>query len=374
MATTRMTTAAIAALALAGCGGDEQDNRGLRALHCVDPVDNRYTGSIGLLSTEGLLDLDRNYVDYYSGYVSNGTISFDIHSTSSVISFADFTYSAKSTISNSGTLLINEGPATRARKDGIQIGLDGDIDLEIVPPESGSCVLARNPEAPEVLFIISDGLPDYDTSGFPNSESPNAVTASQRVFRVPAIPSPAAQVTELSANAFDGVLLNGVLIQHRENLCVGADCGLPYSANPMHAPALHGMDEHHAHTLPDGTYHYHGDPRDLYIDDGTLSGIIGLAADGYPIFGPWFDEEGVVRKATSSYQLKSGSVTTEAGEYFYNGTYTEDYQYVADSGDLDECNGMEIGGQYGYYITDTFPYIMNCLRGTPDSSFGFPTP
>ena len=49
---------------------------------------------------------------------------------------------------------------------------------------------------------------------------------------------------------------------------------------------------------------------------------------------------------------------------------TQDYEYVAGSGDLDECNGR-VGvtpefpnGTYHYYITDTFPFIQRCVKGT----------
>ncbi len=368
MATTRLTGIIIAALALAGCGGSSQDDPATRSLTCVTPVDNRYASSPMSLAP---LVVDQ---ELFQGGLYFGPAFYLDSSATLVLSSNITSFTLGDPDAFSGIITVTGKSAPRARKDGIQIGIGSGLDVEIIPPESGSCILGLDPENPELVYILSDGVPDYSTSSFPNSENPNEVFPWQRLFRVPATPAPAEQITELSANSFDGVLLNGVLVQLRETGCAGADCGLPFSANPMHAPAMYGMDEHHAHTLPDGTYHYHGDPRDLYIDDGTLSGIIGLAADGYPIFGPWFDDEGIIRKATSSYQLKSGSVMTEAGEYFYNGTYAEDYQYVADSGDLDECNGMEIGGQYGYYVTETFPYIMNCLRGTPDSSFSFQNP
>lgn len=43
------------------------------------------------------------------------------------------------------------------------------------------------------------------------------------------------------------------------------------------------------------------------------------------------------------------------------------------SGDLDECNGRvgdtPLHGQtYTYFLTDTFPYMPRCFRGTPDPS------
>lgn len=30
---------------------------------------------------------------------------------------------------------------------------------------------------------------------------------------------------------------------------------------------------------------------------------------------------------------------------------------------------MTIDGKYAYYVTDTFPWVINCFKGTPDPSF-----
>ena len=30
---------------------------------------------------------------------------------------------------------------------------------------------------------------------------------------------------------------------------------------------------------------------------------------------------------------------------------------------------MSIGGAYGYYVTDTYPWVLGCFKGTPDTSF-----
>ena len=60
--------------------------------------------------------------------------------------------------------------------------------------------------------------------------------------------------------------------------------------------------------------------------------------------------------------------------------YTVDYEYVSCLGDLDECNGVERqvtiptaeGSKtfdYFYVITDSFPQISRCFKGTPDVSF-----
>ena len=52
----------------------------------------------------------------------------------------------------------------------------------------------------------------------------------------------------------------------------------------------------------------------------------------------------------------------------YDGTYIQDYEFnqtKLDAGtcDLDECNGMTIDGTYGYYVTDSYPWVLkNALK------------
>ena len=97
-----------------------------------------------------------------------------------------------------------------------------------------------------------------------------------------------------------------------------------------------------------------------------------FAADGFPVYGSYFldPDSGSVRKAVSGYTLKEGtrpeSATDPGGAY--DGTYVDDYEFT-DAGDLDACNGMTVDGQYGYYVTEGYPWIINCFTGTPDPSF-----
>ena len=54
------------------------------------------------------------------------------------------------------------------------------------------------------------------------------------------------------------------------------------------------------------------------------------------------DAGSAIKELKSSYQLRSGSRGgngTDAPDGNYDGTYIQDYEYVAGQGDLDECNG-----------------------------------
>ncbi|MEO0987375.1 MAG: YHYH protein [Cyanobacteria bacterium J06639_14] len=55
-------------------------------------------------------------------------------------------------------------------------------------------------------------------------------------------------------------------------------------------------------------------------------------------------DNGTIRKAISSYQLKQGARPYGSGNPggFYDGTFIDDFAYVEGGGDLDECNGMTI--------------------------------
>ena len=65
--------------------------------------------------------------------------------------------------------------------------------------------------------------------------------------------------------------------------------------------------------------------------DGNHSKVIGVAFDGYPIYGFWgYDDQMNVVEMKSSYELKDGQTG-------YNGI--DDYEYTEGLGHLDRCNG-----------------------------------
>ena len=114
-----------------------------------------------------------------------------------------------------------------------------------------------------------------------------------------------------------------------------------------------GLDAQNAHVDRRGLYHYHGVAPALAEAEGTL---IGYAAYGFQIHYAG-------ASAVPSYMLKPGTRATAPGGA-HDGTYVEDWQYVEGLGNLDECNGATVGGQYMYFATDTYPFYPRCLFGT----------
>ena len=192
--------------------------------------------------------------------------------------------------------------------------------------------------------------------------------------------------TALSLATDNAVMLNGVKLDLLAAACygvgndplgqekIGCFDDYPWRYDPMHPANDFGTDTHNAHVQPDGAYHYHGSPEALFDTTGeTESGVIGFAADGFPIYGPYIDDEGTVRPVVSGYSLKEGERISQEGEGAfpggsYDGTYRDDYEFTG-AGDLDECNGMTRDGSYGYYITDSYPWVLGCYTGSTDPSF-----
>ena len=103
---------------------------------------------------------------------------------------------------------------------------------------------------------------------------------------------------------------------------------------------------------------------------------VGFAVDGFPIYARYGytvanDMTSPIKLLTPSYRKKaSPDPGRPSVAIFPMGTFTPDYEYVAGLGDLDECNGR-IGvtpefpdGIYYYAITNSFPYIQRCTKGS----------
>jgi hypothetical protein len=232
--------------------------------------------------------------------------------------------------------------------------------------------------------IRSDGLPNHPTGAFPNRGNPNTIQPQRYDFRVPADPKVAANTTALEFGPF-GVALNGLVFDPGTAEFWRDDPNSGWRMEAIGGPRNLGLDQNNAHVQPNGAYHYHAIPVGLVEKLGGQRDkplLLGWAADGFPIYGPmgYSDPKNAssrLKKLTSSYRLKKGTRPTEPngpGGNF-DGAYTADWEFVKDSGDLDECNGR-FGvtpefpeGIYHYVITEQFPFIPRMFRGTPDESF-----
>jgi len=218
--------------------------------------------------------------------------------------------------------------------------------------------------------FTSNSVPNHDFNdagaAFAGGADGATITAQEIIHTVTRTPTFAESPTYISTGVKNGIFLNGVRLD-----IATAGCYRPTdaSANEMGEVGIGcGSND-------DCLYHYHGNPMAMFDDNFGPNGspVIGFAADGFPIFGSYFLDEatGSVRKAVSGYTVKAGSRGTRSdsnpgGEY--TGRYVDDWEFT-NSGDLDVCNGMEVNGQYGYYVTDSYPWVLRCLSGTPNDTF-----
>lgn len=229
--------------------------------------------------------------------------------------------------------------------------------------------------------ISSNGIPDHKPGQFPNRHNPNTIQEQKYAFRVAARPEASRKPAPLGMNPF-GVAVNGVPFDPGAAEFWNRDLDSGWQYEALGGKINLGLDSSNAHVQPNGAYHYHGIPTALFE---RLSGgkrqmtLVGYAADGYPIYALYgFSDskspESEVKKLRSSYQLKKG--TRPGGpKGKYDGSFVQDYEYVAGAGDLDECNGREgvtpenPDGTYYYVLTEEYPFIPRLLHGTADATF-----
>ena len=234
--------------------------------------------------------------------------------------------------------------------------------------------------ATDTCLIESNNIPNHD---FNDAERPfaNQVAEVAKSFTIERLPDTFAdEPTYVSQALINGIMLNGVVIDilsagcwdeaRGDNVAIGCSDDAEWLIDPV-GSGFFDEDTHNAHSQGDGTYHYHGNPNAMFDDNPGPNGspVIGFAADGYPIYGSYFldPESGEVRKATSGYRLKRGLRPSGPGGR-YDGFYIQEWRWTR-AGDLDECNGMTLDGQYGYYVTDSYPWLMKCFNGEPNNSF-----
>ncbi len=219
--------------------------------------------------------------------------------------------------------------------------------------------------------IHSNGIPNHATGQFPNRGNPNSISEQDHNYRVPLNPQKTGRVTQ--HNGVVGVALNGIPFEPGTAECYGRARGQrgPMESCTWREEAIVGgqgklgLDSSNAHVQPDGSYHYHGVPNGLLavLPAGDLVQV-GYAADGFKLM---VSRSGAYKPG---YTLKSGTRPSGEGSPGgrYDGTYTADYEFTG-AGNLDECNGASVNGEYVYFITTGFPFAPRCLMGQVNESF-----
>lgn len=237
--------------------------------------------------------------------------------------------------------------------------------------------------------VVANAIPNHPVGTFPNPNNPNTIRAQSISATFPL--KPALSSTNGTNVMVPGYAINGVKFEPGTGgTCDGANppnCNFAGGTGAWRMEALSpssfnfGTDENNAHVQPTGEYHYHGMPTGLItkLGKGTAMTLVGWAADGFPIYARYGysnadDPRSTIKDLTSSWRIKAAADAGRPATSLYPmGSFLQDYEYVAGLGDLDQCNGRTgvtpefPNGIYYYVITNTFPFVGRCLRGSVNS-------
>ncbi|XP_070561848.1 uncharacterized protein [Ptychodera flava] len=169
----------------------------------------------------------------------------------------------------------------------------------------------------DLHIFTSNVIPDHQTGSFPNQDNPHSIIEQDFQISVPVTPTEAETPGCLPMGPI-GISVNGIPIF---NL---------FNARGEDATEVEVFHVCNGHPDPTGRYHYHDLPTCLLDRSNDESELIGVAIDGYPIYGPT-DENG-------------NNLT---------------------SADIDVCSGRYVDGFYQYHFTEHYPYSIGCLKGVP---------
>lgn len=267
----------------------------------------------------------------------SSTVSEASTSSPGSIAEADPTTTTDATIDEPAVDSTVTGSAESCDDVAALFATDGSANPDLDDPEVAAACDGDN------IVITSNGIPDYTYI----ETSPGQPAAQDLTFTIPAEPTPSDQTTEIPLLGSVAVAINGVPIYG------------PTEGTGGDVLSLTGaLSECGSHNGPTG-FHVHlfgtSETTDcLYTPDEAAAEpqLLGYALDGYPIYTG-------NESYTSSWELTDESL-------FATDTWSA-HSYVEGSGDLDECNGrIDDDGDYAYFTTDTFPYILGCYAGVVD--------
>ena len=252
-------------------------------------------------------------------------------------------------------------------------------------------------------ILSGNGIPNHPVGTFPNPNNPNTIreqSVNAAFTLCPTITSEnGAQVGgpgSIIAYAINSVKFDPATAGRCNDNGV---CSLAMGQGRWSIEALghdtfnFGDDMNHAHVQPTGAYHYHGMPELLmdFLGQDTSMTLVGWASDGFPVYARYGysnanSSSSSLKVIEPSWKLKSsadsgrpttltelsggpGQGNSSPNTPIAMGAFTQDFEYIEGSGDLDQCNGR-VGvtpefpeGIYYYMVTDAFPFFSRCLKG-----------
>ena len=234
--------------------------------------------------------------------------------------------------------------------------------------------------------LTTNGLPYHAVGMFPNVNNPNTIAARTTSVSGKLTPTLTSAITAQSGPGVPmGYVLNGIKLDPgTAGTCddTGNNCDPGRTVGAWNLEGIggafaFGTDVNNAHVQPDGAYHYHGIPEGFVakLNKGQAMTLVGWAADGFPVYARYgysvaTDATSAVKVIKSSYRIKAvPDAKRPAISLLPMGTFTQDFEYLAGLGDLDECNGRSgvtpefPKGIYHYYATESYPYLQRCVKG-----------
>tara|TARA_R110002072_G_scaffold74671_20_gene176710 strand:- start:115 stop:1044 length:930 start_codon:yes stop_codon:yes gene_type:complete len=218
--------------------------------------------------------------------------------------------------------------------------------------------------------MSSNSLANHPTGTFPNEGNPNKIKAQKLEYSFTLNPKLSG---ESKWAREPGVAVNGIKFEPETAERFVCESGEVYRIEAIQNLLDLGLDFNHAHVQPTGAYHYHGVPTELIkkLDNGKDIILVGYAKDGFPIY---YSKSGKYKASyVLSKELRTGDICNYTNPHQSmdrvlsntrpDGTFVSDWIYVEGKGELDECNGIQIDGEYSYFITDEYPYVSRCLKG-----------
>ena len=221
------------------------------------------------------------------------------------------------------------------------------------------------------LRFVSNGIPNHSRDAeyaLPNTGVmvPSAATAHAAAdptvaqsydFSMPLTPKPAQQTTSTSLGVI-GVMISGAALfnpYEGDGSTVAKQSN--FSVKNASGTAVSFLDACNGHPTPVGQYHYHALPpcvtATVDAKDGP-SHIIGIAFDGYPIYG---DRDSMGKQITAA-DLDACNGITSATPEFPKGVYHYVMLDVADSSSSIRCFTGEVDSSFA-------TAAMPGMRGPP---------